>query len=142
MKHIVRSIQRHLSLDLLTPQWRKLSRPADHPTKGHCYVATEALYHVWGRQRGYRPMVLRTGRNKTHWYLRHPESGKIADPTAEQFQRPVAYERGRWCGFLTGNKPSRRCLTVLRRMKKPRAARAKRTTTFRVGEEIWVQREY
>lgn len=102
-----------LSDDLLKPYWRQLNAQVGaHRLKGHCYVATEAYYHACGQAKGYTPRVLTTDEG-THWWLQD-ESGAILDLTAEQFEKPVAYELGRKIGFLT-KAPSKRARTVLER---------------------------
>ena len=42
---MIEQIQRVLSPDLLKPQFRK---QGEHPLYGHCYAASEALYHLLG----------------------------------------------------------------------------------------------
>jgi hypothetical protein len=93
----------------------KLLRPeyleSDMPLAGHCYVASEALYHlVGGRDNGWKPMVIRH-EGSTHWWLQGPD-GQIFDLTSEQFRSPVPYEQGRGTGFLT-REPSKRARVVL-----------------------------
>jgi hypothetical protein len=117
MKRTIKAIERSLSPDLLNAMWRKLVKPGDHPTAGHCYVAAEALWHAWGRERGYKPMVIPLGRGQTHWFLKHPATGRIADPSLGQYDGETPpYSKALWCGFLTGYKPSKRCRVVLERM--------------------------
>jgi hypothetical protein len=48
---------------------------ADIQAKTRCsYVATEALYRLWGKENGYTPM-----RVDAHWFLEHRPSGFIID---------------------------------------------------------------
>ena len=104
-----------LSDDLLKKEWLEKRQPDDDPTFGHCYTATEALYYLWGKSKGYRPGVLRGSRG-THWFLFN-DKGDIADPTASQWRgEKIPYERGRGSGFLTRG-PSRRCVRLLERVK-------------------------
>jgi len=112
-KRAIRLLQRALSDDLLKKEWLEKRQPGDDPTFGHCYTATEALYYLWGKSRGYRPGVLRGSRG-THWFLFN-DKGDIADPTVNQWRERVPYERGRGCGFLTKG-PSRRCSRLLERV--------------------------
>lgn len=87
---------------------------------GHCYVASEALYHLMGGPKsGWVPQVIRH-ENDTHWYLKHRESGEILDPTAGQFRTPVPYEHGRGSGFLT-REPSKRARELISRIESRRA---------------------
>lgn len=100
----------HLTDDLRRPPWR--GHP--NPLAGHCYVASEALYHLMGgKGAGLTPQFVRH-EDQPHWFLRH-QDGTIVDPTAEQFGTPVPYDQARGCGFLTKN-PSRRAQVVLDRM--------------------------
>lgn len=111
---IVRKIQGNLAPDLLTPYWRKVARG---PLDGHCYIASESLFHLWGKERGYKPYVMThktwdyLDPGETHWFLKNA-SGTIADPTAEQFSVTIPYEKSKGCGFLT-REPSRRCRIVM-----------------------------
>jgi len=99
-----------LEPSLLKPQYRK---PGAHPMAGHCYVASEALYHLLGgSSSGYTPTSLRVG-DSIHWWLTGPK-GEVLDPTADQFTEPVQYDQGRGRGFLT-KQPSRRAAVVIRR---------------------------
>lgn len=116
---IIGLIQQVLTPDLLQPKYRRQIKPGDHKTKGHCYVATEALYHLWGKRAGYKPHVVRLDKDTTHWFLQHPTTGRVIDPTVEQVPRKnFSYWWGRRNGFLTGDKPSKRCKIVLERIKR------------------------
>lgn len=75
---------------------------------GNCYVASEALYHILGRD--WRPMVMRI-RGGTHWFLKH-KSGIILDPSNKQFAKRLNYNKAKGCGFLT-KKPSRRAQELI-----------------------------
>jgi len=101
-----------LSPDLLKPRYRKLKQR--NRFTGHCYVASEALYHLLGGKRsGFIPQVLRHERS-THWYLKHRTTGEIRDLTSRQFLTPVPYHKGRGVGFLT-RRPSKRARIVMKR---------------------------
>ena len=116
----VARIQRHLTADLLTPKWRKLNN--GRLFSGHCYVASEALWHLLGgRDSGWTPQVLTherwpegLGPGETHWYLRN--GGEVLDPTAEQFEGSAPYDQGKGCGFLT-REPSKRAQKLIERTK-------------------------
>jgi hypothetical protein len=87
--------------------------PSSLPVAGHCYVASEAAYHLLGgKDAGWTPMQIQHG-GGSHWYLRH-ESGLILDITSEQFFKPVPYANGRGRGFLT-RQPSKRAARVIDR---------------------------
>ena len=114
---LIAHIQSVLSPNLLHLDWRDMA----HPMAGHCYHASEALYHLWGKKHGYKPAHVEVYMGKAwgwigHWYLRNDE-GKVLDPTREQFgKRPVCYRYGVDCGFLTKG-PSKRAAEVMRRLK-------------------------
>lgn len=105
----------------LTDELRALRfRGRENPVVGHCYVASEALWHLLGGpESGYTPHCVRH-EGETHWYLIGPPGGfyghrHVLDVTAEQFKKPVPYGRGRGKGFLT-RKPSKRAREVMRRV--------------------------
>ena len=103
---IIRTIQYNLTDDLRKKEYR------GHPNKfwGHCYIASEALYHLWGKERGYKPQVMRLDNGGTHWFLK--KGCHIVDPTEKQFDKPVDYSKGRGTGFLT-KEPSKRCKILM-----------------------------
>lgn len=84
-----------------------------NPLRGHCYVASEALYHLLGRD-SYIPTRARLC-GETHWWLRH-QDGDVLDPTAAQFSEPFFYEKGVGGGFMT-RQPSRRAQVVIDRVR-------------------------
>lgn len=104
MELLIERIQKNLNNNLLHPKYKNLITPESHKFFGHCYVATEAYYHICGKDLGYKPQVIRIG-EKTHWYLKNEE--EIIDITREQFPFPIDYSKGRGCGFLT-KQPSKR----------------------------------
>ena len=120
---LIRKIQSVLSDDLLHKDQKKTKK--SHPYTGHCYVASEALYHILGgKKSGLTPVraTLFSGTSHTHWWLKD-ENRKIIDITAEQFTsrginvRKKIYPYGRGTGFLTKG-PSKRAQEVIRRVKK------------------------
>lgn len=113
----IRAVHRSLSDDLMRRDWLEKRQTGDHFTFGHCYLGAETLYHLWGKELGYKPKVL-SGPGWTHWFL-IDDKGDIADPTAGQWKdERIPYERGRGDGFLTGDKPSRRCRIMLERIRR------------------------
>jgi GNAT superfamily N-acetyltransferase len=115
----IRAIRANLTPDLLTGAYRACATRS--PVAGHCAVATEALYFtLGGKSAGYTPMNVRH-EGVSHWYLRTPD-GRYLDPTADQFDTPVDYARGRGRGFPTPRQgraeppPSKRAATLLRRL--------------------------
>lgn len=112
---LLRRLHMSLSLDLRHRDYPVA--PDEHywATLGHCYVATETIYHLWGKKAGYVPYVLKHA-NGTHWWLVHEESGDIVDPTKPQLDgERFPYNEGHRASFLT-SKPSRRARELMRRM--------------------------
>lgn len=112
----IKLVQKSLSPELLSAEWRAQSCPLE----GHCYVASEALWHLLGRK-DWKPMVatyFEGERRCTHWWLEHRVSGVRADPTREQYLPDIPpYEIGRGSGFLT-RKPSKRAKVVIERVRR------------------------
>ena len=108
MNALAERIRAALTDDLLKPEYRGGTRPFS----GHCYVASEAYYHLTGRT--HAPKRLRVN-GVTHWWLEAPDGG-IIDLTAEQFDGPVDYARGVGAGFLT-REPSKRARIVIERVR-------------------------
>jgi len=108
---VVASIRAKLGPHVLRPDWRK-RRPANAtPSWGCCYVASEAAYHaLGGAKSGLRVMHI-SHEGAPHWYLTDG-SGRVIDPTADQFSSPVPYGQGRGKGFLT-TEPSKRAVALL-----------------------------
>ena len=82
----------------LKAQYRDEWTP-ERPITGYCYVVAEVVYHYLA-PKGSRPWVLKTGENKTHWYIRTPD-GTVIDLTADQFDDPVDYNKGKPQNFQT-----------------------------------------
>lgn len=80
---------------------------------GHCYVASEAIYHI-AKNEGIelKPMFV-WHENCSHWYLLY--SDKVIDPTSQQFTSLVNYGAGRGKGFLTKG-PSKRAKAMIARV--------------------------
>lgn len=106
-----------LSDDLRKPKYKG----STNPLTGHCYVASEAVWHLLGgAESGWVPQYVKHEGDQ-HWYLKHKESGKILDLTAGQFKTPVPYEKGIGRGFLT-KEPSKRAAELITRIKARQAA--------------------
>lgn len=106
MHKLVKKIQRCLTDDLRRPPYRGNS----NPLTGHCYVASEAIYHLWAREQGYKPYFIRH-EGSPHWFLRN-NAGTVIDPTSGQFKTNVDYARGIGKGFLT-RLPSKRARILM-----------------------------
>ncbi len=103
-------IRKHLSDDLRKEKYRGNPNPA----AGHCYVASEAAYHLLPEGHLYVPCHLKIN-GDTHWFLRNKLTYCIIDPTADQFDDIPDYDRGTGAGFLT-KQPSKRAQELLRRI--------------------------
>jgi len=98
--------------DLRRPKYRG---DAD-PFRGHCYVASEAAYHILGGEKSdFKPCVMRVGEDN-HWFLKN-EKGQILDPTWDQFNSTLDYTLGKGKGFLTKT-PSKRAKELINRTEK------------------------
>lgn len=90
---------------------QKVYATADHRMAGHCYVASEALFHATGAAARWIVCRMRVG-TCTHWFLKDRASGEIVDPTADQFDFELDYSKATHTGFLT-KRPSLRAQVVL-----------------------------
>ena len=110
LSDLVDMVVSQLTDDLRRPPYKGSS----NPLTGHCYVASEALYHLLG-SRDWVPCNIQH-EGGPHWYLKNKVTGEILDATAGQFETPVPYEKGRGKGFLT-KEPSKRAKELLSRLK-------------------------
>jgi hypothetical protein len=77
---------------------------------GHCYHASEALYHMsGGKKSGLKPMNMKH-EGSSHWFLLDGE--KVVDPTSDQFESTPNYLKARGRGFMT-KKPSKRAQMLI-----------------------------
>lgn len=104
-----------LTPDLLKPAFRA---GGAHPAHGHCYAASEALWHMLGGPAsGLTPCRGRDGDGIVHWWL-DDDAGRVLDPTAGQYLaagKAPSYAAGRRGGFLT-RAPSTRAREIMRRV--------------------------
>lgn len=116
-RRLMRAVVTSLSDDLLAPSYRR--QPGDPKVKGHCFVATEACYHFFAKRAGYVPNVVRLSDKPgdTHWWLRHPDTRAIIDPTRAQVVDSFDYDLGRGKGYRTRG-PSKRAKLLLTRAKR------------------------
>ena len=119
---IVKRIQCALSLDLLHRNYRSRTKGKKQAlvwaTRDHCYVATEAAYHLFGKGLGYEPHARRNADGSTHWWLRHLVTGDVIDATRPQLEgRPYPYKKGHRQPFLT-KRPSSRAAELIRRVRR------------------------
>lgn len=116
---LIRRMQVNLTVDLLKPALRKRAK-GEHPTFGYCYVVSEALYHLYGKDHGFTPRRVRIPAfgNWYHYWLEN-EKGKRLDATVGQFIYRgfmPPYEQGKGCAFMT-KVPSARAQELIRRVK-------------------------
>ena len=100
--------------DLRRAPWRG----SDRVTAGHCYVASEVLFHaLGGKEAGYTVWGM-IWEGSQHWWLRSPnvlgEPEDVIDPTWDQFDRLPDYAAGKRRSFLT-NHPSKRAVQMAAR---------------------------
>lgn len=117
IKTISKEILSNLSDGLLTKAFRGIKdrTPGLPLTFGHCYVASEAAFHLLGGKKGgWKPQFVKH-LGCPHWFLKH-QDGTILDLTAGQFQSPVAYERAIGKGFLT-KRPSQRARILIKKVR-------------------------
>ena len=110
MKTIVDEIH-----DALTPDLLKKGYGGEHPLAGHCYVASEAFWHI--TEKCLHVYRARDDFGVVHWWLEN-ENGDIYDLTAGQYTdcgREPPYTKGRRSGFLT-KEPSKRAAELIRRV--------------------------
>lgn len=99
--------------DLRRPPWRGSSCGYT----GHCYVASEAFFHLLGGpQSGLTPATVLVD-GVVHWFLRGPDG--VIDLTADQFDCEIPYSEGRGRGFLT-KQPSKRAQVLISRVRAQR----------------------
>lgn len=109
---LIAAIRENLTPDLLHEDDRY--HGSGIGTAGHCYIASEALYHMLGgKGSGLKPCNGRLG-DTQHWWLEDGD-GNVIDPTADQFPDGFPYESGRGRGFLTA-KPSKRARILMERI--------------------------
>ena len=83
---------------------------------GHCYVATEGLYHLL-QSSEYFPHCARDEDGIVHWWLEDGTGNRI-DATREQYdleKKLPPYDKGKKKWFLTKN-PSKRTQELLNRI--------------------------
>ena len=100
------AIRASVSRDLLSSTWRRKVPEDAHRLCGHCYITTEAAFHAFGRQAGFKCCVVSLDGGGTHWWLAHPDTGAIIDLTHEQTQEPFDYTAGNKMAMRRGKGPN------------------------------------
>ena len=73
------AVRANLTPDLLKPGVRRRLKATAPRVAGHCYVATEALYHAFGKSAGFKRYVAGTADGGTHWWLYNPSTDSVID---------------------------------------------------------------
>lgn len=105
-RDLIHKVQVHLTDDLRRPPYKGSRKKM----AGHCYVASEVIYHILGG-RNWKPCFIKH-EGHPHWFLQNRKTGEIIDATRSQFKTKVPYELGKGKGFLT-KLPSARAQTIL-----------------------------
>lgn len=116
MEHsLILEIKKNLTKDLLKEKY--INKNNDNDMYGHCYVATEAYYHMLNdnEKNNHIPQILKVG-DITHWFLKNKKTGEIIDITKDQFKFSLNYNKSKGVGFLTKN-PSKRCIKLINKIK-------------------------
>ena len=124
VEEIRQLVQKALSPELLKGRWRTEQGTLD----GHCYVASEALWHLLDKSlwQPHYALYMDAGGRATHWWLVHKDTLEIADPTKEQYDGykfldknledgVPPYKIGKIGNFLT-KEPSKRAKIVIDRV--------------------------
>lgn len=114
MDNLIKNIINNLDDSLLKPKYRKMINR--NKFTGHCYVATETLYHLLSDddKENFRPAILKIN-NDTHWFLKNKLNGTIIDITKEQFNFKIEYNNSRNAAFLT-KFPSKRSVKLINKI--------------------------
>lgn len=106
-----------LTKDLLKKQYQS-DYENNHFTTGHCYIASEAVFHTFGGKDEWSAYSGRDHNDGTHWWLKNKLTKEIIDPTKEQYTSlgiEPPYDKGRPCAFLT-REPSARARELMARI--------------------------
>lgn len=117
---LIKLIQSFFDPKMLYPEYRK-NWTESNPTYGFCYIASEALYHLYGKYNHYIPTQAKDDKGVSHWWLECTLSKyltAILDPTREQYisvGRHPPYLTGKQRHFLT-NQPSKRSQILINKV--------------------------
>lgn len=89
---------RQMGRKYLDQEYKKDWTP-ERPTTGYCYVVAEVVYHYLAPKES-KPYFMRTEVSDRHWFIRDPNNNVI-DLTADQFDEPIDYEKGKPRSFMT-----------------------------------------
>lgn len=109
LETVVRLVHHALTDDLRLPEYRGNA----NPLAGHCYVASEALYHLLGGKEAHLTPAHIMHEGRSHWFLFSHDG--VIDATVSQFKSEPKYDRARRSGFMT-KLPSKRAKVVIDRV--------------------------
>lgn len=118
LNELIDKIKKSLTPELLKPQYREHN--ASNPMFGHCYVATEAFYHLTKDSHPGRFSIFhgKDDEGIVHWWLHDNKNIRLVDITADQYYsvgKKPPYENSRRGAFLT-SEPSKRAVIVMKRV--------------------------
>ena len=106
--NIINRIEKNLSDDLLKKEY--LSLVDRNKYTGHCYIASECLYHLFCKKFNIYQIK---HENSSHWFLKKGDN--IIDITKNQFKTPVPYNLATRRTFLT-KFPSKRTAVLMQKV--------------------------
>jgi hypothetical protein len=114
MEILINLIISNLSDELLKPKYKKILNKNKYT--GHCYVASEALFHLLNKNEkiNYTAAYLKIN-GDTHWFLKNKINGNIIDITKPQFDFELDYSTSKNATFLT-KLPSKRTQILLNKI--------------------------
>jgi len=137
---LARTINKHLTSDLLGKDYRKDQPCKAGDTTGHCFITTQAAwFELGGKESGYVPRMLTHKQfpealkapdgskpGETHHYLINPNTNEVIDLTYDQFEKKninqydIPYHLGIESGYqnqaINNNKPTVRTQKLLDRV--------------------------
>jgi hypothetical protein len=131
---LARTINKHLTSDLLGKDYKKDQPCKAGDTTGHCFITTQAAwFELGGKESGYVPRMLTHKEfpealkpGETHHYLINPDTKEVIDLTYDQFEKKninqydIPYNLGKKSGYqnqaIENNKPTERTQKLLDRV--------------------------
>lgn len=131
---LAKTINKHLTSDLLGKDYKKDVPCKAGDTTGHCFITTQAAYfELGGKDSGYVPRMLThkefpeaLKQGETHHYLINPNTNEVIDLTYDQFEKKninqydIPYNLGKKSGYqnqaIENNKPTERTQKLLDRV--------------------------
>ena len=131
--NLAKTINKHLTSDLLGKDYKKNEPCKAGDTTGHCFITTQAAYFELGADSGFVPRMLThkefpeaLKQGETHHYLINPNTKEVIDLTYDQFknkninQYDIPYHLGIQSGYqnqaIKNNQPTKRTQELLDRV--------------------------